>query len=133
MMATPLPAHLPTEKPKRRVKRALAAVRFRTGKALRDTLSGRCCRIAPGFWPNITIVSTGEPSAEYFDRLSPRQLADHARVQALELNILLKPSNITSRFPVRTQFSSSKGIYPHKDHLKEHSVGYTLCGTSQMV
>src|SRR5215204_2402366 len=81
------PKNLATEKPERRDERALTAARFVTGKALRDTLSGRCCRIAPGFWPNISIVSTGEPSAEYFDRLPPRQLAHEPRVLALGLNM----------------------------------------------
>src|SRR6188472_410483 len=74
-------------------------------EAKRDTLFGRCFRIAPGFWPNITIVSTGEPSAEYFDRLSPRQLAFETRVLALGLNMFPASGNIASRFPVRTQSS----------------------------
>src|SRR6478735_9750580 len=121
------------EKPERRDVCALTVTRFLNGKSLRDTLSGRCCRIAPGFWPNISIVSTGEPSAECFDRLSPRQLAHDSRVLALGVNISLEPSNIISRFPVRTQSSSSGVIYPHNEHLMKCFVGYTLCGTSQMV
>src|SRR5665648_149542 len=68
-----------------------------------------CFPVTRSFWFAVTTVSAGKPSAEDFDRLSPRQLVFLTRVPAL-LGVYRNETSrdrATTRFPRSAKSSAS--------------------------